>query len=104
MDKIIKANNEMLRQALENIKPIKMQLEKELLENYSDEIFNKLEVLNKEVTKAEKILDCTTKDGAKLYAELHPDKVDEKGQINSQGIKRLGHLEKKFGFIRFFKK
>jgi hypothetical protein len=104
MDNIIKNNNEMLKIALQGIKPIKEQLEKELMDNYSDEVFRKLEALNKEIEKAEKLIDCTVQEGAKLYAEFHPDRVDEKGEINAKGIKRLGFLEKKWGFTRFFKK
>ena len=34
MEDIIKSNNEMLKVALENIKPIKKRLEEELLVNY----------------------------------------------------------------------
>jgi len=104
MDEIIKSNNEMLKVALENIKPIKKRLEEELLANYSDEIFNKLCVLNEEVKKAERLIDCTSEEGAKIYAESYPDRVDENGEINTKGIKRLGFLEKKWGFTRFFKK
>ena len=104
MEDIIKTNNELLKISLENIKPIKAKLEKELHENYSDEMFNRLESLNKEIVKAKKLIDCTSKEGQQLYAEFYPDRVDRHGEINSKGIKRLGFLEKKFGFSRFFKK
>ena len=104
MENILKTNNELLKASLENIKPIKAQLEKELLDNYSDEIFDKLVALNKEIEKAEKLIDCTRKEGQLLYAEFYPDRVDKHGEINAKGIKRLGFLEKKFGFSRFFKK
>lgn len=103
MEEIIKSNNEMLKVALENIKPIKKRLEEELLANYSDEIFNKLSILDKEIKKAERLIDCTSEEGAKIYAESYPDRVDEKGQMNNKGIKRFEFLEKKWGFTRFFK-
>jgi hypothetical protein len=104
MKNIIKTNNELLKQALENVKPIKKRLEKDLIENYSDELFNKLDALNKEIKKAKSLIDCTSEEGAKLYAENYPDYVNKKGEINAKGIKRLSFLEKKWGFTRFFKK
>jgi len=73
MKNIIKSNNEILKMALERIKSIREQLEKDLLANYSDELFNKLVILNKEIKKGEKI-----------YTKLYPDR-----------------LENKWGFIRF---
>jgi len=104
MDKIIKKNNELLKEAVKSTKRIKKQLEEELIANYTDELSRKLELINKEIDKAEKLIDCTAQEGALLYAEFYPDRVDKYGEINSTGLKRLGFLQKKWGFTRFFKK
>ena len=104
MDEIIKRNNELIKQALENIKPIKAKLEKDLLDNPTQEQFNKLVALNKEILKAERLVDITPEDNKQNYAKEYPENVDTDGNLNDKGITRLTFLERKWGFRTFFKK
>jgi len=101
---ITQSNNSLLKQAVKNAKITKRKLELELIANYSPELFDKLVVFNKEITKAEKLIDCTSLEGKDMYAKEYPDYVDENGEINHKGIENLGKIEKKLGFTRFFKK
>jgi hypothetical protein len=103
IEDVLKKNNELLKEAVKSAKITKARLEQELINNYSDELFNKIAYLNNEIDKATRLIDAPASYGHKIYAENHPENVDRNGNINEKGIKRFEFLRKRFGFSRFFK-
>ena len=103
IEEIIEKNNELLKVAVKSAKITKRNLELELINNYSDELYGKITYLNSEINKASNLIDKSPSEGHKINAENYPESVDAKGDLNSKGKKRFNFLRKKFSFIRLFK-
>lgn len=89
----IKRNTDLLIKNVERVKLIKAELEKELQENYCDELLTKIVKINKVIKKAEFLITATTEEVLKKF----PSQIDKDGKITEKGIKRLDLLNKKMG-------
>lgn len=95
-DEMLKRNNELLIEAIDRVKPYRNLLLKELNEGWSQERFDKFTNADNEIKKAESLLGVTPREGSKLFALYHPDKVNEDGKINEKGKKRLNFFTRLF--------
>lgn len=93
----VKRNTELLIKNIEKVKLDKAKLEKELLENYSDDILNKIIEINKIIKNAEFLVTATSAEAAEEYRKKFPSHVDKNGALTEKGIKRLNLLNKKLG-------
>ena len=93
----IKRNTELLIKNIERVKLIKEKLEKDLLENYNDELLNKIVEINKVLKNAEFLVNCTAEEAIDKFKEKFPSQVDKNGVLTKKGIKQLKLLNKRLG-------
>lgn len=89
-------NNNLLTEALINVRRIKKGYELELINNYSDELLEKIIGIDEIIKEAEKVITLTASEGSYYFKEKHPDKVDLDGNLNEKGIQRLNFLKRKW--------
>jgi len=89
-------NNNLIEEALINVKKIRLSYQAELDSNFSEELSNKLVEMDKIIEEAEKVMLMTASESAKHYSDKNPGMVDSTGHINEGGIKRLNFLNHKW--------
>jgi hypothetical protein len=93
---------EELAKTLNNVYPMRDDLQKLLLETHNEDLLDKIIVLNKIIKDAE-ILLSKQYDIKNFYADTYPEYVDKGNEINEVGIKRISTLKKKWktlGYLR----
>lgn len=90
------ARNEELRMALKSVYPVRDKLQESLVDNYSDELLDKITEMNKMIENAENVLDMSASDAIDYYAERYPEYVDDNKNVNEVGIKRMERLKKRW--------
>jgi len=104
IEDVLYENNELLKEAVKMARIAMVKLQKELINNYSDELLDKISYLNNEIDKASKLIDAPASYGHKVYVENYQENVDSKGNINEKGKERFFFLRKRFRtWFEFFK-
>ena len=96
----VKKNHELLIKTLEKVKLDRESLRKELEQNYSDELLDKIVNINKIIKNAEFLVNCTAEEAINKFKENFPSQIDKNGQLTEKGIKRLKLLNDKFNPLK----
>jgi uncharacterized protein YlaN (UPF0358 family) len=90
-------NNELIKTALINVKQIRANLTLELKTKYSDELVDTILSIDKEIAIAEKLINCTAKEGKDIFINSYPKLANDNGTLNGNGMLRFKFLIKKLG-------
>ena len=96
----VKKNTELLIRNIERVKLDKVKLEKQLINNYTDELLNKIVEINRIIKDAEFLITCSTDDGNNMFKKKFPSKIDKNGEFTDKGIKHLNLLNKKLDLFK----